>query len=192
MSIADDLDLREALSSEFVGAGKLSDQLLADGVFKVEHRRAGRVIWSETFPNTVVTVGKNLMLNTLLSGSSYSVTGPYMGLIGATPTTAAADTMSSHAGWTEVGGTNAPAYSGTRPTCVWGSASSGSKALSAALNFTFTGDGTVGGAFIVLGSGASATQDNTGGTLLSAGAFVSGNRAVLSGDQLNVSYTLSV
>lgn len=192
MDFGDRLTGRQDVSASLTGRNALADRVPISGVFQVNHIRDGRVIWSETFPNTVVTVGKNLMLNTLLAGSSYSVTGPYMGLIGATPTTSAGDTMSSHGGWTEVGGTNAPAYSGARPTCVWASASGGSKALSAALNFTFTSDGTVGGAFIVLGSGASSSQDNTSGTLLSAGAFSTGNRAVLSGDQLNISYTLSV
>lgn len=192
MSMGDRLTPVAALGASFTGRNALGEALLARGVFQAEHLRAGRVIWSERFPNTVATVGKNLMLNTLLAGSSYSVTGPYMGLIGATPTTAAGDTMGTHAGWTEVGGTNAPAYSGSRPTCAWSSASGGSIGLSAALSFTFTASGTVGGAFIVLGTGAVATKDNTSGTLLSAGAFSTGNRDVLEDDQLNISYSLSV
>jgi hypothetical protein len=170
----------------------MQDTLVVKGVFYVQHIRDGQVIWEEEFNNTVVTVGKNSMLDNFLAGSAYTVTGPYMGLISGTPTTNAADTMTSHAGWSEVGGTNAPAYSGNRPTCLWSAASGGSKSLSAALNFTFTSGGTVGGAFIVLGTGAVNTKDNTSGTLFSAGAFGTGNRAVLTSDQLNVSYSISV
>src|SRR5690242_15616777 len=137
---------------ENVGAGlgfhppSLEDRLKATGIFLAICRdRFGNVLWEDTFRNTVTTVGKNLALDTYLAGSSYTVTGPYMGLISGTPTTAAADTMASHSGWSEVGGTNAPAYSGNRATCAWSAASSGSKALSAGLVFTFTASGTVGG-----------------------------------------------
>ena len=192
MNIGDRLDAQAAAAAQFIGRNDLVEVLLAKGVFHAQHLRDGKVIWEEDFHNTVVTVGKNLMLDTLMAGSAYTVTGPYMGLMSGTPTPASGDTMASHGGWTEVGGTNAPAYSGTRKTAVWSAASGGSKALSAALNFTFTSGGTVGGAFIVLGTGASSTQDNTSGTLFSAGAFGTGNRTVISTDQLNISYTISV
>ena len=188
----DNLHSLDAANAVLVAGNALTDALAIEGVFTVQHVRNGVVIWEETFQNTVVTVGKNSMLDNFLAGSSYTVTGPYMGLISGTPTTNATDTMTSHAGWSEVGGTNAPAYSGNRPTCVWAAASGGAKALSAALNFTFTSGGTVGGAFIVLGTGALNTKDNTAGTLFSAGAFGTGNRAVLTSDQLNVSYSISV
>lgn len=192
MDFREKLNPVDAAAAAFVGRNALAEAVLVRGVFHAQHIRNGQVIWQESFPNTVATTGKDLLLDTLLEGSSYTVTGPYMGLISSSPTTAAGDTMSSHSGWTEVGGTNAPAYSGTRKTCAWSAASSGAKALSAALNFTFTANGTVGGAFIVLGSGAVATKDNTSGTLFSAGAFNSGNRSVLTDDQLNVSYTVTV
>lgn len=41
-------------------------------------------------------------------------------------------------------------------------------------------------------TGSSTTPSVTSGTLLSAGAFSSGDRSVLNGDQLNISYSLSV
>lgn len=154
----------------------------------------GNVKWRDEFHNTVVTVGKNLALDTLLAGSSYSVTGPYMGLISSSGYSAisASDTMASHAGWAEGGNANAPTYTSPRKTCVWSAASGGSKALSAALAFAITGTGTIKGVFIVLGTGAVSTIDNTSGVLLSAGLFSGGDRAVLNGDTVNVSYTLSM
>ena len=154
----------------------------------------GKVKWREVIDNVVQTVGKNLALDTFLAGSAYTVTGPYMGLISSTSYTAVAagDTMTSHSGWLEAGGANAPTYSGNRQTCVWSSASAGSKALSAALSFPITSSGTVKGAFIVFGAGASATKDNTGGTLWSAGTFSTGDKAVVNGDTLNVTYSTSL
>ena len=85
-------------------AGAASDEKLSiDGFYHVVCRdEAGNVKWEEGFPNLVNAIGKQLMLNTLLQGSSYTVTGPYLGLIATTsPTFTAADTMTSHSGWTE-------------------------------------------------------------------------------------------
>lgn len=173
---------------------RATEQANLRGVYTMEHIRDGKVIYSETFENTVVTVGKNLALDTILAGSAYTVVGPYMGLISSTSYTAiaAADTMASHAGWLEAGNANAPTYTAPRKTAVWSAASAGAKALSAALSFAITGTGTIKGAFMVYGTGALTTIDNTAGTLLSAGLFSGGDRAVISGDTVNVSYSLAV
>lgn len=152
------------------------------------------VKWDSYAHNTVVTVGKNLALDTFLAGSAYTVTGPYMGLIGAVSYSAisAADTMASHAGWTEAGTANAPTYTGPRKTISWSSASSGSKAPSSAPVYTMTGSGTVKGVFLVFGSGALSTIDNTSGTLWSAGLFSGGDQAVVSTNTVTVTYTTSL
>ena len=168
-----------------------------EGHYHVECRDAsGNLKWEESFPNLVNAIGKELMLDTLLKGSSYSVTGPYLGLIsGASPTFAASDTMTSHGGWTEftnytVGGsavrgtaTFASATStGTTPTNVTTSAAS-------SITYTITGGGgTVGGCFLVTGTGASSSQSNTGGTLYSAGAFTTA-KITTAGDTVSVTYS---
>ncbi len=154
----------------------------------------GNLKWEDEIENTVVTVGKNLALDTFLAGSAYTVTGPFLGLISLTSFSAisAADTMSSHAGWLEAGNANTPTYTAPRKTAVFSSASAGSKALSSALSYAITGTGTIKGAFMVYGSGAVSTIDNTAGTLLSAGLFTGGDRAVLSGDTVNVSWSLAL
>lgn len=175
----------------------LAETLKISGIFQVKCiGKNGYVKWEDTIENLVVTVGKNLTLDTLLAGSSYSVTGPYMGLISSVGWTAVAagDTMSSHSGWNEAGtGVNYPLYSGDRKTCVWDAASGGSKALSSALSFTIiTTGGTVKGCFIVLDTGASATKGNTGGTLYSAGTFTGGDKVVDVDDVIQVSYTTSL
>jgi hypothetical protein len=108
-----------------------------------------------------------------------------MGLKG-TGTALVTDTQASHT-WLEVGLANAPTYSGTRKTPVFGAAAAGVKSTSSVVVFTMTGSGTVAGCFINLGG--SATIDNTTGTLFSAGDFTAGSKTVTSGDTLSVSYS---
>jgi hypothetical protein len=146
------------------------------------------VVAIDRFHNLVTTVGKNDILDKYLSGSSYTQTCR-IGLKG-TGSAAAGDTQASHSGWNEVGGANAPAYSGGRKTPSFSAASGGTKQTSAAVTFTFTSGGTVAGAF--LNNGGSATVDDTTGVLVSAGDFTGGNKTVAATDQLNVTYSLSL
>jgi hypothetical protein len=174
-------------------SGQLEDSAVV-GIYHVTcYDKDGNVKWQDTAKNVVTTVGKNLMLDTALAGSSYTVTGPYMGLISSVSwsATAAGDTMASHAGWTEAGSTNAPTFS-ARIAPSWSAASGGSKTTSATVNFTMTGAGTLEGCFLVYGSGAVTTLMNTAGTLFSAGAFSGGAKVVGSGDTVQVTYTISV
>lgn len=168
------------------------------GTYQIECRDAdGNIKWVDQFPNLVNAIGKQLMLDTLLKGSSYSVVGPFLGLIsGASPTFGTGtDTMASHAGWTEftnytVGG------SGVRGTAVFASAtSSGSTpsnvttSTATAITYTITSTGgTVGGCFLVTGTGAVDTLSSTAGTLYSAGAF-STAKVVTAGDTVSVTYS---
>lgn len=167
-----------------------------DGFYHVECRDAqGNLKWSEEFPNLVVAAGKELMLDTLLKGSSYSVTGPFLGLTNATLTPAATDTMTTLVG----GGKEFTNYtvggSAVRGTAVFGSATSTGSTptnvtTSAASSITYTitgGGGTVYGCFLVLGTGASSTQSNTGGTLYSEGNFATA-KVTTAGDTVSVSY----
>ena len=153
------------------------------------------VKWDQLAPNVVTTVGGNLALDTYLGGSAYTVTGPYMGLIGAVSYVSVpviGDTMASHATWTEAGTTNAPTYTGPRKTIAWNAASAKSKSPSAAPVFTFTGSGTAKGVFLVFGSGAVSTIDNTAGTLYSAGLFTGGDQAVVNTNTVTVTYAAGI
>ncbi len=186
---------RECNDASIVRGSGLGERAEAHGRYEIECIGAdGKLKWREVIANVVATVGKNLMLDTAFAGAAYTVTGPYMGLISSTSYTAVAagDTMASHSGWLEAGGTNAPTYTGNRKTAVWSAATAGGKALSAALSFAITSTGTVKGAFLNFGTGAVATKDDTGGVLWSAGTFSTGDKAVVNGDQLNVNYSTSL
>jgi hypothetical protein len=167
----------------------VSEQAHASGVYTATlYDKDGNVKWEDTIDNLVTTVGGNFALDTVLAGSAYTA-AVVMGLKG-TGTAVIGDTQASHASWSEVGGANAPAYSGTRKTPAWSAASGKSKATSSAVSFTFTSGGTVAGCFINL-AGSSAI-DNTTGTLYSAGDFSGGSKTVAATDVLNVTYTASI
>ncbi len=146
----------------------------------------GFIKWTDEIENIVTTVGRNFTLDTAFGNTAGGAV--VMGLKG-TGTAIAADTQASHASWLEVGGTNAPAYTGNRPTPSFSAASAGSKATSSSVSFAMTSTGTVAGCFINIGG--SATKDNTTGTLFSAGDF-SSSKAVVSGDTIAVTYTATL
>ena len=177
-----------ALTGESVGI---------EGYYHVECRdKEGNLKWEESFPNLVNAIGKQLLLDTLLrTTGTYTTVGPYLGLINSSPTFLAADTMTSHSGWTEftnytVGG------SAVRGTAVFAASSSTglspsnvTTSTATAITYTITGaGGTVAGCFLVTGSGASSTQSNTSGTLYSAGAFATAKITTV-GDTVSVTYS---
>lgn len=183
----DNLNTKEAVGASIVRAGLLADMLLVKGRFEANLVRDGKVIWEDFIDNLVTTVGKNDILDKYLAGAAYTQT-IRMGLKG-TGTAVVGDTQASHAGWLEQGLANAPTYTGSRPTPAFSAAAAGVKATSAAVAFAITSTGTVFGCFI--NNGGSATIDNTTGVLFSAGDFSGGSRAVISGDTINVTYSLA-
>lgn len=168
-----------------------SEKVKAGGVFTVQcFDKDGQLKWEAKEHNLVVNVGLKDMNEKYFSGSSYTAAW-YLGLYGAAASNnpAAGDTMSSHAGWTEV-----TDYSqATRPQAIFGTATTAdpsviSNTLSVAV-FSINGTATVGGAFLTSDN----TKGGTTGTLFSAGDFQSpGDRAVVSGDTLNVTYQFSL
>jgi len=191
----DQLNAVESANMSIASIAGMGESAQAEGVytFKCFEYEGGPLLWEDKIDNVVCTLGKNLMLQTALTGSAYTVTGPYMGLISSVGYTAvaAADTMASHAGWNEAGSTNAPTFA-ARVAPAFGTASAGAISTSTPTSFTMTGAGTLVGAFITYGTGAVATLMSTAGTLLSAGAFTGGNQPVNSGNVVQVTYSLSL
>ena len=163
----------------------------AGGVFHVQcHDAQGNLKWEAKEHNLVVNVGLQDMNTKYFTGSGYTATW-YLGLYGAAASNdpAAGDTMSSHAGWTEV-----TAYSqATRPQAVFGTATTADPSVinnsGAPAVYTINGTTTVGGAFLTSDN----TKGGTTGTLFSAVDFSApGDRAVVANDTITVTYTFSL
>jgi hypothetical protein len=142
--------------------------------------------WEHETPNLLTNVGRNDMNDKYWRGSAYTQTA-VMGLKG-TGAPAAGDTQASHAGWLEVGGANAPAYTGARKAVTMGAASA-QTSVSPQQTFAITSTGTVSGMF--MNNGGSSTKDDTTGVLVNATNFTGGDEAVNNGDSLLVTYTFN-
>lgn len=170
-----------------------TEKAKAQGVFTVTcYDKNGNLKWEEKAPNLVVDVGLEAMTEATL-GAGTQVTTWYLGIYGAAASNnpAPTDTMSSHGGWTEITDYD----ESTRPTCSFGAssiASTGTSVISnsgSAAAFTMNAGTTVGGAFLT----SNDTKGGSTGTLFSAADFQSpGNRIVVSGDTINVTYTFTL
>jgi len=97
----------------------------------------------------------------------------------------AADTMASHASWTEA----VPYSDGTRPSFN-NTAAVSAQSLTNSANkavFNINASATVGGCFVSTDS----TKSGSSGTLFGGGVFTQGSKPVTNGDTLNVTLTFS-
>jgi hypothetical protein len=150
----------------------------------------GNLKWEDSAKNLVVNVGLADMNDKYFSGSGYSAAW-YLGLVdnSPSPSYAAGDTMSSHAGWAE----NTDYTQTNRPTVTFGSATVADPSVidnSGSVDvFTMNASVTIAGAFLTSDN----TKGGTSGILFSASTFQSpGARTVVSGDTLNVTYEFSL
>jgi hypothetical protein len=165
------------------------------GTFIFEARdKDGNIKWTAEAKNLTTNQGRQDMNAKYFLGSSYTAAW-FIGLVNNTPTPsyAVADTMASHAGWVET-----TDYSGTdRATATFGTATTADPSVisnsvasgGTVASFGITGTVTIDGAFLT------ATQDNSTntGVLFSVAAFESpGDRSVVNGDTLNVTYQFSL
>jgi hypothetical protein len=184
-----------AKSTDSVTAGMVAgtqsvQQASGGGVFTIQcFDKDGNLKWEDSKHNLVVNTGLQDMNTQYFKGSAYTAAF-FLGLItgpGSGTTYAAADTLASHAGWTEF--TN---YSGARKALTFGTATTANPSVisntASPSAFTISGaGGTVAGAFLCT------VSSGTSGTLFSEADFQSpGDRAVVSGDTLNVVYTFSL
>lgn len=169
-----------------------NEGLKATGKFLIEcYDKDGKLKWTDESKNLVVNVGLQYMAGTSLDGSTARITSWYLGLYGAASSNnpAAGDTMSSHAGWTEV----TDYTEATRPAATFAAATNANPSVvtnsSNKAQFTMNATVTVGGAFLTSNN----TKGGTSGTLFSAKDFSApGDRNVVSGDVVLVTYTFSL
>jgi len=188
--------VEKAQAADFVGSAitkalQAGETASAKGVYTMQcFDKDGNLKWEAECPNLVVNVGLQDMNNKYFLGSAYTATW-YIGLYGsgASNSPAAGDTMASHAGWTEV----VPYSQATRPACTFGTPTTANPSVAtnsaSPAVYSINATSTVGGAFLVSNN----TKSGSTGTLYSASDFTSpGDRSVVSGDTLNVTYTLSL
>ena len=185
------LTATDQISSGLTCNLKAGEEAKATGLFEIKcHDKDGNLKWEAQSKNLVVNAGLAYMAGSALT-SVTQITTWYLGLYGAgaSNTPAAGDTMSSHAGWTEVVAySNATRVAATFATATTANPSVVTNTASPA-TFNINGTTTVGGAFLTSGSAKSGTT----GTLFSAADFGSpGDRSVVSSDTLSVTYTFSL
>jgi len=158
------------------------------GIFNVQCFDAdGNLKWEDTFHNLVVNEGLQDLNNKYFKGVTYSAAW-YLGLVtgpGSGTTFAAADTLASHAGWTEF-----TDYTGNRKAVTFGTPTLADPSVinnsASPSQFVITGaGGTVAGAFLA------SVDTGTSGILFSEGDFTGGDKIVASGDTINVTYTFN-
>ena len=178
---------RSVVASGLVANTGASEGARATGKYVVEcHDKDGNLKWVDETHNLVVNVGLQYMAGVALT-STTQITTWYVGLIGPASgnTYARTDTLSSHTGWTEV-----TPYSGNRPSITFVAATNANPSVvtnSTAVSYSINATQTVGGAFLC------SAATGTTGTLFSESNFQSpGDRSVVSGDTLNVTYTFSL
>ena len=181
----------DIMSSDIVARTGSGENALALGKFTIQcYDKDGKLKWEDENHNLVVNQGLQYMCGTALT-SVTQLTTWFIGLYGAAASNApaATDTMSSHTGWTEV----VPYSNATRPACTFATATTANPSVAtntaSVAAYSINATSTVGGAFLVSNS----TKSGSTGTLFSAADFSApGDRAVVSGDTLNVTYTLSL
>lgn len=190
------MSVEKANAGEKVAAGLVAgtqsgESAKATGKYTVEcFDKDGNLKWKAETPNLVVNVGLQYMAGAALT-STTQITTWYLGLYGAgaSNTPAATDTMSSHIGWTE----NTTYSNANRPTATFVAATNANPSVvtnsASPATFNINGTATIGGAFLT----SSNTKGGTTGTLFSAADFQApGDRSVVNGDTLNVTYTFSL
>jgi hypothetical protein len=177
------------VSSALIARTGAKDGMRAGGVFHVQCLdKNGNLKWETTEHNLVVNEGLQNMNTEYFKGSTYSASF-FLGLVtgpGSGTTFAAADTLASKA-WTEY-----TDYSGSRKAVTFGTATTADPSVisntASPASFTISGaGGTVAGAFLCT------VASGTSGILFSESDFQTpGDRVVVSGDTLNVTYTFSL
>ncbi len=180
-----DLDLSQAVILNASRKRETLQSLPMRGFFNVRHFRKNQLQKEYNFFNDITNIGKNTLFDVMFhDGTQIGSASWFIGLISSSgySALAAADTMSSHAGWTEFTG-----YSqATR--VAWGPGASASQTITnaSAATFDVNASGTVKGVFVPSNS----TKGGTTGILWATALFAA-DVPVVNGDQLRITYSVS-
>lgn len=188
------MSIETSKTSETVGAAVerktgFAEGASGGGVFTVTcYDSNGNEKWVEIAPNLVVNTGLQDMNTKFFAGSAYTAAW-YLGLVNGTSsstTYSGGDTLASHAGWDEN-----TSYTGNRKAVTFGAATladpSNINNASSAASFTMNANATIAGAFLAN------VATGTSGLLFSVSDFQSpGDRTVVSGDVLNITYSFNL
>lgn len=179
----------DLVTAGLIQDGEFKESARAGGVFTVQcFDKDGNLKWEESAHNLVVNEGLQYMNTEFFKGSGYTAAW-YLGLVtgpGSGNTYLAGNTLASHSGWTE--DTN---YSGNRKAVTFGTATTADPSVmsnsASPPSFSMNATTTIAGAFLTnVSSGPS-------GVLFSVANFQSpGDRSVVSGDTLSVTYTFNL
>jgi hypothetical protein len=179
----------EKISGDVVRKTGFVEGLSSGGVFTVTCiDKDGHEKWVNIAPNLVVNTGLQSMNTQFFTGSAYTAAW-YIGLVNGTSastTFSGGDTLATHAGWEEntdyVGNRKAASFSAATladPSNINNSAS--------AASFTMNATANIAGAFLTN------VASGTSGLLFSAADFQApGDRSVVSGDVLNITYSFNL
>ena len=179
----------ELVSGDVVRKQGFVEGLSSGGVFTVTCiDKDGHEKWVDIAPNLVVNTGLQSMNTQFFTGSAYTAAW-YIGLVNGTSastTFSGGDTLATHTGWTENS-----SYVGSRKAASFGAATladpSNINNSASAASFTMNANATIAGAFLTN------VASSTTGLLFSAADFQSpGDRTVVSGDVLNITYSFNL
>lgn len=155
------------------------------GVFKLQHKRNGKLIKEIDITNGITDEGKDKLLDVMFHNDT-QVTTWYIGLIdnAGFSALADADTHASHAGWSE----NTDYDETDRPEWTEGAAASESITNASTVDFTINATIAINGIFL---ADISTKGSTAAGTLWSTGSFGAVVNAVAA-DTLSITYTVSV
>jgi hypothetical protein len=179
----------EKISGDVVRKEGFVEGLSSGGVFTVTCiDKDGNEKWVDIAPNLVVNTGLQDMNTKFFTGSAYTAAW-YIGLVNGTSTTttfSGGDTLATHAGWTENS-----SYTGNRKAASFSAATlndpSNINNSASAASFTMNANATIAGAFLAN------VATGTSGVLFSAADFQApGDRTVVSGDVLNITYSFNL
>lgn len=195
------LEIQERIGLNVNRKRDTEDNLPLTGEFRVEHYRDGKKINTYNFNNGITIEGKNFLLDVMFHGTAAAGTW-YLGLIDLVGYTALDETDTyddidqAGNGWDEFQGytdANNGDSAVTRPAYAEDAASAKAITNSTTSIYDITSNDTVKGIFVVgLGAAADTKGDHAAdGKLWSTALFTSGDVAVVIGDQLKITYTVS-